>query len=124
MEILEELFSKIDIDMDNEKLDSISTLIRNLSTEVDLFSDLLNNQIIIHNLITKPLKEINLLIIDKSDEEKINNKRRNFIIIIDMIINWINSIYSLEIDLPSKIEESDEDASVLKFPPLLQGGKV
>ena len=109
MEILEELFSKIDIDMDNEKLDSISTLIRNLSTEVDLFSDLLNNQIIIYNLITKPLKEINLLIIDKSDEEKINNKRRNFIIIIDMIINWINSIHSLEIDLPSTIEESDED---------------
>ena len=54
MEILEDLFNLIDIDMDNEKLDSISTLIKNLSTEENLFTDLLNNQKIIHNLITKP----------------------------------------------------------------------
>ena len=50
MEMIEELFLKIDIDMDNEKLDSISTLIKNLSTEENLFTDLLNNRI--KNLIT------------------------------------------------------------------------
>ena len=109
MEILEGLFSKIDIDMDNEKLDSISTLIKNLSTEENLFSDLLNNRKIIHSLITKPLKNINLIIEDKSQEMQINNKRRNFIIIIDIIINWIKAINSLEIDLPSTIDESEDD---------------
>ena len=109
MEILEGLFSKIDIDMENEKLDSISTLIKNLSTEENLFTDLLNNQKIVHSLITKPLKGLNLLIKDKSQEMKINNRRRNFIIIIDIIINWIKSINSLEIDLPSTMDESEDD---------------
>ena len=109
MEILEDLFSKIDIDMDNEKLDSIATLIKNLSTEENLFTDLLNNRKIIYNLITKPLKNINLLIQDKSKESIINNKRRNFIIIIDIIINWIKSINSLEIDLPSTTDESEDE---------------
>ena len=109
MEMIEELFLKIDIDMDNEKLDSISTLIKNLSTEENLFTDLINNRIIIHNLITNPLKEINLLITDESIENKIINKRRNFIIIIDTIINWINAIHFLEIDLPSTTDESEED---------------
>ena len=109
MEILEDLFNLIDIDMDNEKLDSISTLIKNLSTEENLFTDLLNNQKIIHNLITKPLKDINLLIQNKSSEMKITNQRRNFIIIIDIIINWIQAIHSLEIDLPSTTDESEEE---------------
>ena len=66
MEMLEKLFGEIDINMDNEKLDSYATLIKNLSTEENLFTDLLNNKIIIHNLITKPLKDINLLIRDKA----------------------------------------------------------
>ena len=109
MEMLEELFGKIDINMNNEKLDSYATLIKNLSTEENLFTDLLNNKIIIHNLITKPLKDINLLIRDKSQENEINNKRRNFIIIIDIIINWIKSINTLDIDIPSTTDESDDD---------------
>ena len=109
MEMLEELFGEIDINMYNEKLDSYATLIKNLSTEENLFTDLLNNKIIIHNLITKPLKDINLLIRDKSKENEINNKRRNFIIIIDIIINWIKSINTLDIDIPSTTDESDDD---------------
>ena len=109
MELLEELFCTLDINMNNEKLDSISTLIKNLSTEENLFTDLLNNKIIIHNLITKPLKDINLLISDKSKEIEIIKKRRNFIIIIDIIINWIKSINTLEIDIPSTTDESEDD---------------
>ena len=109
MEMLEELFCTLDINMNNEKLDSIATLIKNLSTEENLFTDLLNNKIIIHNLITKPLKDINLLISDKSKEIEIIKKRRNFIIIIDIIINWIKSINTLEIDIPSTTDESEDD---------------
>ena len=111
MEILEGLFDKIDINMENEKLDSIATLIKNLSTEEDLFSDLLNNRKIINNLITKPLKNINLLIKDKNNENIIINRRRNFIIIIDIIINWINSINTLEIYLPSSSDETEDDTN-------------
>ena len=109
MEILEDLFNSIDINMENEKLESISILIKNLSTEENLFTDLLNNRKIVHNLITKPLRNINLLIKDKALEHKILNQRRNFVIIIDIIINWIQSINSLEIDLPSTTDESEEE---------------
>ena len=44
MDILEGLFDKIDINMDNEKLDSISTLVKSLATDERLLSDMLNNR--------------------------------------------------------------------------------
>ena len=100
MEILEGLFDQIDINMDNEKLESFSTLIKSLATDEQLLIDLLNNRIIINCLITIPLKNINL--IEKNvSEEYIINKRRNFIILIDIIVSWMKAINTFEIDLPS-----------------------
>ena len=113
MEILEGLFDKIEITMDPEKLDSISTLIKNLATDEFLLNDMLNNKKIIDCLVTRPFKDINLLINNNNEEEKIINKRRNFNILIDIIISWINSINSFDIDLPSteddEFEESEHD---------------
>ncbi len=107
MDILEGLFDKIDMDMDTEKLDSISTLIKSLATDERLLSDMLNNRKIIECLISRPFRHINLLK-NNDKEEIVINKRRNFIILIDIIICWLHYINTFEIDLPWT-NESDED---------------
>ena len=109
MNILEGLIEQIDINMDNEKLDSISTLIKNLSTEEKLLNDILNNKNIIESIVTKPLKNINL-IGQNFDEDFIANQRRNFNILIDIIINWINSVNSFDIELPSTDDEENDQS--------------
>ena len=109
MDILEGLFDKIDANMDNEKLDSISTLIKSISTDEKLLSDMLNNKKIIECLVTRPLRNINLVSKDNISDEFIINKRRNFDILIDIIINWINSINSFDIDIPSTDGSDDEN---------------
>ena len=109
MDILEGLFDKIDINMDNEKLDSISTLVKSLATDERLLSDMLNNRKIVDCLIERPFKNINLISDSSHNEEFIINKRRNFIILIDIIICWLNSINSFDIDLPSTDDEDEEN---------------
>ena len=112
MDILEGLFDKIDINMDNEKLDSISTLIKSLASDEKLLSEMLNNRRIVECLISRPFRNINLL--EKNDDGvSIINKRRNFIILIDIIISWINSINSFEIDLPSTKEEDEKEINII-----------
>ena len=108
MDILEGLFDQIEITMDTEKLDSISTLIKSLATDERLLSDMLNNRKIIECLVTRPFKGINLLINYEDEEELVINKRRNFNILIDIIIKWINSIHTFDIDLPSTSEDDEE----------------
>ena len=109
MEILEELFDKIDINMETEKFYSILDFVKNLSTEQKLFNDLLNNKKIITCLISKPLRDINLVKNDNNNNLLIA-KRNNFIILFDVIINWVNSINTYDIDLPSmNIVEFEED---------------
>ena len=113
MDILEGLFDNIDINMDNEKLDSYSTLIKSLATDERLLSDMLNNRKIIDCLIERPLKNINLISGHSSNnQEFLINKRRNFIILIDIIICWLNSINSFEFDLPSTDEEDEENGKI------------
>ena len=109
MDILEGLFDKIDSNMDNEKLDSISTLIKSISTDEKLLSDMLNNRKIIECLVTRPLQDIDLVTRDEISEELTINKRRNFDILIDIIINWLNSINTFDIDTPS-IDDDDEES--------------
>ena len=109
MDILEGLFDKIDANMDNEKLDSISTLIKSISTDEKLLSDMLNNRKIIECLVTRPLENIDLVSKDDLSDELTINRRRNFDILIDIIINWINSINTFDIDTPS-IEDNDDES--------------
>ena len=113
MDILEGLFDKIDINMDNEKLDSISTLVKSLATDERLLSEMLNNRKIIDCLIERPFKNICLLS-DNTNEELMINKRRNFNILIDIIICWLNSINSFDIDLPSTDDEDEGENEIVK----------
>ena len=110
MDILEGLFDQININMDNEKLDSISTLIKSLATDERLLSEMVNNRKIIECLITRPFKDVNLIKKENNEgEEVLINKRRNFDILIEIIISWINYINSFDIEMPSSNDDEDED---------------
>ena len=80
--------------MDNEKLDSISTLIKSISTDEKLLSDMLNNKKIIECLVTRPLRNINLVSKDNINDEFIINKRRNFDILIDILKTFFEIKYN------------------------------
>ena len=114
MELLEELFDKIDIDMDTEKLFSLSTLITNLSIDEKLLSEMLKNKKIIKCLVSNPLNHINLLINNKKKENIILNRRRNFIILVDTIINWLDSITNNDIIIPALSTENLKNKKVKK----------
>jgi len=114
MELLEELFDKIDIDMDTEKLFSLSTLITNLSSDEKLLSEMLKNKKIIKCLVSNPLNHINLLINNKKKENIILNRRRNFIILVDTIINWLHSITNNDIIIPALSTENLKNKKVKK----------
>ena len=110
MDILEGLFDQININMDNEKLDSISTLIKSLATDERLLSEMVNNRKVIECLITRPFKDVNLIKKENNEgEEVLINKRRNFDILIEIIISWINYINSFDIEMPSSNDDEDED---------------
>ena len=107
---IEGLFDQIDINMDNEKFDSISTLIKSLATDKRLLSEMVNNWKIIECLITSPFKHVNLIKKEKNEgEEVVINKRKNFNILIEIIISWINYINSFDIEMPSSNDDEDED---------------
>ena len=114
MELLEELFEKIDIDMDTEKLFSLCTLITNLSNDEELFCQILKNKKIIKCLVYNPLNHINLLINDKKNEDIILNRRRNFITLTDTIMSWVYSIIHHDIIIPTLSTESFKHKKIIK----------
>ena len=103
-EIIKDIFDKIDINMDTEKLNSLSFIINDLIENKIIFDLILNNKSIIQSLVNKQLKDINLI-----KKEKEDNKKNNFIIIIDMIINWLNNINNNDRQIPMLLYEVDED---------------
>ena len=115
MELLEKLFDKIDIDMDTEKLYSITTLAINFASYESLLSDILNNKKIIDSLILNQLRNLNLLIIKSKDEDIIINRRRNFNSLIDIIISWINAINNFDISTPSIENENLENRNDISY---------
>ena len=100
LEIISDIFSKIDINMDTEKLYSLSFIINDLAENKNIFESILNNKNIIHSLINNQLKDINF---------NLNNIKNNFIIIIDIIINWLNNINKIDIQIPMLLYEVDDD---------------
>ena len=108
LNIIKDIFNKIDINMDTEKLFSLSFIINDLAENKNIFESILNNKNIIQNFINNQLKDINLNIINK-DKENENNKKNNFIIIIDMVINWLNNIEKKDIQIPMLLYEVDDD---------------
>ena len=108
-EIIKDLFDKIDINMNTEKLYSISFIINDLIDNKKIFDFIINNKSIIHSLIIKQLKDIKIIKKEnENNEEILINKKNNFIIIIDIIINWLNNIKNNDI-IPMLLYEVNDD---------------
>ena len=110
MEIIKDIFEKIEINMETEKLYSISFIINDLIENKKIFDLMVNNKSIINSLINKQLNDINLIKKENEKDEIIfNNKKNNFIIIIDIIINWLNNINIHDMQMPMLLYEVNDD---------------
>ena len=110
--ILSDIFEKINIDMDNEDLNSIYFLITglfdpsNIMEEKSIFNYLVDNRHIMKALITKPFHMLDLITYTEDNYEKIVNRRKNFAIIIDMILFFLTNIKKLKLAIPTCISDS------------------
>ena len=110
MQIIKDIFEKIEINMETEKLYSISFIINDLIESKKIFDLMVNNKSIINSLINKQLNNINLIKKENEKDEIIfNNKKNNFIIIIDIIINWLNNINIHDMQMPMLLYEVNDD---------------
>jgi hypothetical protein len=113
-EIIQNIFENIEINMDTEKLYSISFLINDLIGNKKIFELIVKDNNIIHLLIKKQLNDINLNS-NKNEEITVRNQKNNFIIIIDIIINWLDNIKNNNMQIPmlfyefNDMDNEDED---------------
>ena len=107
-----DIFKKIGVDMDNEDLNSIYFLITglfdttNINEEKDIFKVIIENRPIMKALITKPFFNLDLISFTPDNYEKIANRRRNFGIIIDLILFFLTNIKKLKLEMPTSISDS------------------
>ena len=113
LEILKNIFDTININMDSEKLSSMSYLIHDLTKNKNIFESLLNNNYIINSLIKNQLSELNFKNENNNNDNNNNiniyDKKNNFIIICDIIILWLNTIQELDMQVPMLLYEAKED---------------
>ena len=106
-----DIFQKIDINMDNEDLNSIYFLITglfdpsNILEEKEIFKSLIEERRNMRALLTKQTL-FNLDLSKSEDYEIVENKRKNFMVIIDIILFLLNNIKKLKLELPSNVSDS------------------
>ena len=107
--ILSDIFEKINIDMDNEDLNSIYFFVTglidetNIKEEKPLFELIIKQRTIIKSIITKPFHNLNLVTADSNDDEgyiKLLNRRKNFATLIDIISFFLKNIIKLKLEIP------------------------
>ena len=108
LEILQSIFDIININMDSEKLSSMSYLIQDLTKNKNIFETILNSKDIINSLIKKQLSELNFL--KSNNDINLFDKKNNFIIICDIIILWLNTIKELDMPTPMLLYEVNEES--------------
>jgi len=109
-----DIFEKIDIDMDNEDLNSIFFFItglfdiQNLAEEKPIFEEIINNKKIIKSIITKPFHDLNLVSCSDNEEDydKLLNRRKNFATLVEMISFFLKNIKKLKLEIPTNTSES------------------
>ena len=121
LEILEDAISKMDLRKEEEKLFAISSFIISMASDTNLFEKILENKNIINNLIINHLKNVDLT---KQDIENfIINQKNNLSLIIDIIIQWVNSINDNKLKTPNftnnKIEHTYLSESLFEILPKL-----
>ena len=108
--LLSDIFEHIDIDMENENLNSIYFFITglfditNIQEERQIFEEIINNKKIIKSIITKPFHNLNLLTDD--DYEKLLNRRKNFSTLVDMILFFLTNSKKLKLEIPTNTSGS------------------
>ena len=106
-----DIFQKIDINMDNEDLNSIYFLITglfdpsNILEEKEIFKSLIEERRNMRALLTKQTL-FNLDLSKSEDYEIVENKRKNFMVIIDIILFLLNNIKKLKLEIPSNVSDS------------------
>ena len=107
LQILEKIFKEIDIKKDNEEINSIYYFITSLydSTSISelkkCFENMMENETII-NCLFKPFDGLDL----NNNSSNTENKRQNFMVIIDIIIFLLTNIKVLKCETPTYDEES------------------
>ena len=107
-----DIFAKIDINMDNEDLASIYYLITglfdpmNIMEEKHIFKEIIENKRIMRSLITKPFHDLDLISSTDDNFEKVGNRRKNFSVIIDIILFFLTNIQKLKLEIPTSISDS------------------
>ena len=101
-EILSEIFQKIDINKDNEDLNSIYFLITGLfdqaiEEEKLILESIINNRRNMKVLLTKQLFDLDLA----KNDENVENKRKNFMVIIDIVVFLLTTVKKLKLELPT-----------------------
>ena len=111
--LLTDIFEKIDINMENENLNSIYYFVTglfdltNLNEEKPIFEAIINNKKIIKSIITKPFHDLDLINFSNDEEhEKLLNRRLNFSTIIDMILFFLKNIKKLKLEIPTNTSDS------------------
>ena len=133
-EIIKEIFKKLNISIDPEKFSSLSFLINDLIDNKDILENIINNKRFVGILVTKQFLNLNLnshvsstgnstikkhnsnsnsivqinLISNINNENKLIFQRKNFIIIVDILIKIINNIKKFSLKLPT-YEENIND---------------
>ena len=117
-DILIDIFKNIKMDMDNEELKAIFFFINkffsnsNIDKLKDTFKKVIDNRYAMKNLIYNALYNTDLINYLDNDFNKIENKRKNFIIIIDIIIFLLKNIKFIKIDIPSCNSINDKKANI------------
>ena len=105
---LKKIFTYIEINMDNENLDSIYYFIKSLFRHEAIshlekpFLTMINNKTVINSLISKPLNNLDLI---TNLSQDIQTKRNNFMIIIDIIVYILKIIKILKLEEHEALSE-------------------
>ena len=117
-DILIDIFKNIKIDMDNEELNSIYCFITkffsnsNIDQLKEAFKKVIINRFAMKNLIYNTIYNSDLINYLDNDLLKIENKRKNFIIIIDIIIFLLKTIKYLSLEIPSCSSSNDKKSNI------------
>ena len=109
--LFSDIFEKINIDMDNEDLNSIYFFITGLfdpssiNEEKDIFKGIVENKRIMKASI-KPFENLDIVNYSQDNYEQIINRRKNFSVIIDIILFFLNNIKKLKLDIPTNTSDS------------------
>ena len=118
IDILIDIFKNIKLDIDNEDLKSIYCFIvkffskSNIDMLKETYKKVIDNRYAMKNLIYNTIYNTDLINYLDKDIIKIENKRKNFIIIIDIIIFLLKTIKFLKLDIPSLSSSTDKKSNI------------